>query len=131
MPIDGSDDMVTMEHLSEAGLLHNLRYRYEKRDQVYTYVGPTLLVINPYIDITGVISSEKEKLFQEAVNAKTFKFSDYPPHIFAIAAKSIKSLIYAVEKKNQAIVISGESGAGKTESTKHAMQFLTKFGILT
>ena len=128
MPAQGFDDMVDMENLSEAGLLHNLRHRYEKSDQVYTFVGPTLLVLNPYTNIPGVICPEKEKLFQDAVNSKTFKFSDLSPHIFAISAKSIQNLLYGAEKKNQAIVISGESGAGKTESTKHAMGFLTKFG---
>lgn len=52
-----------------------------------------------------------------------FELGDADPHVFAVAAKSFNQMIK--NKKNQAIVISGESGAGKTENTKYAMKFLT------
>lgn len=121
-PEQGFEDMVNMDVLNEAELLHNLRKRYNK-DMIFTYIGPTLLVINPYKPINSDFSPEKFVIYSKQANSKIFVLKDEPAHVFAIGAKAFHQLINS--QKNQAIVISGESGAGKTENTKFAMRFIT------
>lgn len=118
--------MVDMENLNEAELLYNIKQRYLNND-IFTYVGPTLLVINPYQRIEKVLSPEIMVFFQKKVLESDFDLKKMPPHVYALAALSIRQLCET--KKNQAIVISGESGAGKTENAKFAMKFLTSAGI--
>ena len=117
--------MVDIEHLSEAELLNNVQLRYNL-EQIYTYVGPTLIVINPFRRIEKLLSNETLQSFQAAVASNNFELKDHSPHVYAIAAATMQKMFE--EGKNQAIVISGESGAGKTENTKHAMKFLTSLG---
>ena len=119
---DGFDDMVDMEHLSEAELLYNLHERY-KTGKIFTYVGPTLIVLNPYCMIPELFTAEVLAQFQNSVRELRFEPKDLMPHVYALGAASMTNLIR--DQKNQAIVISGESGAGKTENTKFAMKFLT------
>ena len=114
-------DMVEMENLSEAELLYNLALRFQK-DLIFTYVGPTLIVMNPFKQIPDLYKNELLVSFQEAVKRKAFEHSNFPPHVWAASAASITYL--SINQKNQAIVISGESGAGKTESAKIAMKIL-------
>ena len=112
----GIDDLSELHHFNEASLLINLQKRYSK-NLIYTYMSSTLIILNPYTPITGLFS--KANLLQ-------YKISDtqsLPPHIFSIAKLAHKEMF---EKSlNQVILISGESGAGKTESTKHVINFLT------
>jgi len=122
---EGYDDMVDIEHLSEAELLNNVQLRYNL-EQIYTYVGPTLIVINPFRRIEKLLNNETLSTFQDAVASNNFELKDHTPHVYAIAAATMQKMFE--EGKNQAIVISGESGAGKTENTKHAMKFLTSLG---
>ena len=119
---DGFEDMVEMENLSEAELLYNLKERYEKW-KIFTYVGPTLIVLNPYKMIPELFTKEVLEGFQNAVRELKFEHKNFQPHVYAISAGTMTNLIR--DQKNQAIVIAGESGAGKTENTKFAMKFLT------
>ena len=119
---DGYNDMVEMDNLSEAELLYNLKERYQK-EKIFTYVGPTLIVLNPYMFIPELFKSELLASFQKAVRELAFEHKKFPPHVWAIGAATMANLIK--DQRNQAIVISGESGAGKTENTKFAMKFLT------
>ena len=119
---DGFDDMVEMDNLSEAELLYNLKERYQK-GKIFTYVGPTLIVLNPYMFIPELFTQELLASFQKSVRDLTFEHKKFPPQVWAIGAATMYNLIR--DQKNQAIVISGESGAGKTENTKFAMKFLT------
>ena len=121
-PLKGFEDMVNMDILNEAEVINNLKLRY-KRDLIFTYIGPTLLVINPYKQILSYFSPENYKIYSEQANSKHFITKENPPHVFSIGAKAFQQLITA--SKDQAIVISGESGAGKTENTKFAMRFIT------
>jgi len=125
---DGYDDMVDMENLSDAELLYNVQKRFVN-DQIFTYVGPTLLVLNPYRKIDALFTEELLRKFQDGVLNQNFDLKDHPPHVWAIAADTMLSLIQT--QKNQAIVISGESGAGKTENTKFCMKFLTSISNKT
>lgn len=124
------DDMINIQNTSKVDLLYNLKNRYFKK-KIYTYVGETLLVINPFEKID--IYSNKYKndyIFSNINNTNDNKDSGHQqsaisPHIFQITKKIIDCLL--TEKSPQALVISGESGAGKTETTKHAMSFFAYF----
>lgn len=124
----GFNDMVDMENLNEAELLYNIQRRYEK-NAIFTYVGPTLLVVNPYQKIPELVTPETLYNYQKKVYEATYNIKDSNPHVYAIGAQCIRKLCET--KKNQAIVISGESGAGKTENTKMAMKFITSIGKFT
>ena len=126
MSNEGFDDMVDMENLNEAELLYNIKKRYDA-NEIFTYVGPTLLVVNPYQAIPKVISPESLLNYQKKVFEIEFDLKKMEPHVYALAALSMRQLCET--QKNQAIVISGESGAGKTENTKYAMKFLTSMGL--
>lgn len=106
-------DLVQMSVLNEAEILSNLSQRFAK-DQIFTNIGPTLLIMNPYKEIPGLFSEETTAKFRKKLEA---------PHIFSIASQAFSQLLE--NSRNQAIVISGESGAGKTETTKYSMKFLT------
>lgn len=118
--------MVDMENLNEAELLYNIQRRYEK-NAIYTYVGPTLLVVNPYQKIPELSTPECLNNYQKKVYEPSYNLKDVSPHVYAIGAQCIRKLCET--KKNQAIVISGESGAGKTENAKLAMKFITSIGL--
>ena len=89
---DTYHDMCDMECLNEAELLENLRIRFED-DLFLTYIGPTLLAINPYCLIKKLYTPESYKDFQWLVFQEDFKLSDRPPHNYAIAAMTFKELM--------------------------------------
>lgn len=123
---NGLADMVEIDELNKASLTYNLANRY-KKNQIYTYVGPILLALNPFGPVAGISGPAVMKLYSEIITAKQplqLK-KQLDPHIYAISAMAYRNL--QETKVRQAIVISGESGAGKTESAKIAMDFLTKF----
>jgi myosin heavy subunit len=112
-------DMCEMNILNEPEILRNLIERY-KKDDIFTYIGPTLIVVNPYKLIERHFNNRVLTEIRDAVLAGNLKGA---PHIFLIAGRAYQGLICGEGK--QAIVISGESGAGKTESTKYCMKIIT------
>ncbi|KAK9506770.1 hypothetical protein O3M35_008647 [Rhynocoris fuscipes] len=109
------DDNCSLMNLNEATLLNNIRNRY-KRDKIYTYVANILIAVNPYFEIKDYYSSKMIKAYQGK------SLGVMPPHVFAIADKSFRDM--KVLKQSQSIIVSGESGAGKTESTKYLLRYL-------
>ncbi|XP_075148693.1 myosin heavy chain 95F jaguar isoform X2 [Haematobia irritans] len=109
------DDNCELMLLNEATFLDNLKTRYYK-DKIYTFVANILIAINPYREITDLYAPATIKKY----NGRSL--GELPPHVFAIADKAIRDM--RVYKASQSIIVSGESGAGKTESTKYLLKYL-------
>ncbi|KAJ1771670.1 class II myosin [Coemansia sp. RSA 1843] len=109
------EDMADLGYLNEASVVHNLKQRYAS-NMIYTYSGLFLVAVNPYYDLQ-IYGSE----YVAAYRSK--KRNEVPPHIFAIADAAFHDMLHS--KENQSILITGESGAGKTENTKKVIQYLT------
>lgn len=112
--VHGMDDMIKMDDLHVGSILYNIRERY-RQDQIYTYIGSILLAVNPYMQYR-IYGPDAVKRYSRVSTASE------PPHIYAIANAAFQSLLRTDHK--QAIVISGESGAGKTESARLLIEFL-------
>ncbi len=112
---NGVDDMVMLSDLSEGGINSNLRRRFEK-SQIYTYVGPVLVSVNPFRNIPELYS---ERLLKDYRGKYMYEL---PPHVYALSDEVYRQLMQ--EGKQQAVIISGESGAGKTEASKKIMQYI-------
>ncbi|KAK0170257.1 hypothetical protein PV328_010838 [Microctonus aethiopoides] len=114
---NGVEDMIQLNDLNEASLLWNLKIRYDK-ELIYTYTGSILVAVNPYkmFDIYGL---DQVKLYEGRI------LGTLPPHLFAVGSSAYSQVSAANNPSaNQVVVISGESGSGKTESTKLVMQYL-------
>uniref|UniRef100_A0A673L4A0 Unconventional myosin-VI n=1 Tax=Sinocyclocheilus rhinocerous TaxID=307959 RepID=A0A673L4A0_9TELE len=110
------EDNCSLMYLNEATLLNNIRVRYSK-DLIYTSVANILIAVNPYFDIPKLYSPETIKSYQGR------SLGTLPPHVYAIADKAYRDM--RVLKMSQSIIVSGESGAGKTENTKFVLRYLT------
>ncbi|XP_032673901.1 myosin heavy chain 95F isoform X2 [Odontomachus brunneus] len=109
------EDNCALMYLNEATLLNNIRSRYFK-DRIYTYVANILIAVNPYCEVKDLYSPQTIKAYQGKSLGET------PPHVFAIGDKAFRDM--KVLKQSQSIIVSGESGAGKTESTKYLLRYL-------
>uniref|UniRef100_A0A6Q2XQN1 Myosin VB n=1 Tax=Esox lucius TaxID=8010 RepID=A0A6Q2XQN1_ESOLU len=115
----GENDLTALSYLHEPAVLHNLKVRFLEANHIYTYCGIVLVAINPYdqLQIYG----------EEVINAYSGQnMGDMDPHIFAVAEEAYKQM--ARDERNQSIIVSGESGAGKTVSAKYAMRFFATVG---
>ncbi|CAI5480409.1 unnamed protein product [Closterium sp. Yama58-4] len=116
---DPKDDMVKLDHLHEPGVLHNLKRRYV-RNAIYTYTGTILIAVNPFIYLPGLYHPQLKSQYRNV------PLGQLSPHVFAIADHAYRSMREA--GRSQSVLISGESGAGKTETTKLSNQVLETFG---
>uniref|UniRef100_A0A8C8FY87 Unconventional myosin-Ic n=1 Tax=Oncorhynchus tshawytscha TaxID=74940 RepID=A0A8C8FY87_ONCTS len=110
----GVQDFVLLEnHTSEAAFIENLRKRF-KENLIYTYIGSVLVSVNPYKDLEIYTKNHMERY-------RGINFYEVSPHIYAVSDNSYRSM--RTERKDQCILISGESGAGKTEASKKILQY--------
>ncbi|KAG6576036.1 Myosin-11, partial [Cucurbita argyrosperma subsp. sororia] len=118
-PATGIDDMTRMSYLNEPGLLHNLAIRYAI-NEIYTYTGNILIAINPFQSISNLYDPCVMEQYKGA------PVGELKPHVFAIADVAYRAMI--TNGKSNSILVSGESGAGKTETTKMLMCYLAFLG---
>ncbi|KAM0674489.1 class II myosin [Gurleya vavrai] len=118
-----ADDLALLSHLNEPSVLHNLKQRYE-HDLIYTYSGLFLLAINPYKEIRNLYDTNTIiKYKQQSNHSRNYiNNKNLQPHIFAVSNDAYNSMM--MNKEDQSILITGESGAGKTENTKKVINFL-------
>ncbi|CAL0310411.1 unnamed protein product [Lupinus luteus] len=118
-PPSGVDDMIKLAYLHEPGVLDNLRSRYDI-NEIYTYTGNILIAVNPFIKLPHLYDSHMMAQYKGAT------FGELSPHPFAVADAAYRLMIN--DGISQSILVSGESGAGKTESTKLLMRYLAYMG---
>uniref|UniRef100_A0A665WRP5 Methyl-CpG binding domain protein 3b n=1 Tax=Echeneis naucrates TaxID=173247 RepID=A0A665WRP5_ECHNA len=117
--LEGENDLTALSFLHEPAVLHNLRVRFLDYNSIYTYCGIVLVAINPYdqLPIYG----------EEVIDAYSGQdMADMEPHIFSVAEESYRTMTR--EEQNQSIIISGESGSGKTVSAKFTMRYFAAVG---
>ncbi|XP_074662164.1 myosin-IIIb-like [Tubulanus polymorphus] len=112
------DDLAMLQELNEDIIVTHLRNRF-KETLIYTYIGDILLAVNPFRPLT-IYSDEYSKMYQHASK------NENSPHIFAIADQSFQTMVH--NNQSQCIVISGESGSGKTQNANYIIQQLTQLG---
>ncbi|XP_015082009.1 myosin-2-like isoform X2 [Solanum pennellii] len=114
--LEGVDDLMQLSYLNEPSVLHNLQHRYV-RDMIYSKAGPVLIAINPFKDIqlygNEFVTAYRQKLLSD-------------PHVYSIADSAYDRMME--DEISQSIIISGESGSGKTETAKYAMEYLAMLG---
>ncbi|KAH9699053.1 Myosin-11 [Citrus sinensis] len=118
-PAGGVDDMTKLSYLHEPGVLRNLKTRYEL-NEIYTYTGNILIAINPFQRLPHIYDGHMMQQYKGA------PFGELSPHVFAVADVAYRAMVN--EGKSNSILVSGESGAGKTETTKMLMRYLAFLG---
>ncbi|KAK4460243.1 putative myosin-2 [Cladorrhinum samala] len=112
--LEASDDLTNLSHLNEPAVLQAIRLRYLQKE-IYTYSGIVLIATNPFARVDSLYVPGMVQVYagkQRATQA---------PHLFAIAEEAFMDMLR--DQKNQTIVVSGESGAGKTVSAKYIMRY--------
>jgi len=134
------DDLCQMNNLHEAPLLNMLK-RHLLAQKIYTNTGDVLISLNPYKDIAGLYSDPLKYLSlpdddeeDDNDHAGPVEKKALVPHVYSVANKALRSMMFRDEgmtsltgktvKVNQSVIVSGESGAGKTEASKYVMGFL-------
>uniref|UniRef100_A0A3P8WP09 Myosin IF n=1 Tax=Cynoglossus semilaevis TaxID=244447 RepID=A0A3P8WP09_CYNSE len=112
----GVDDMVLLSKITEDAIVENLKKRYMD-DYIFTYIGPVLISVNPFKQMPYFTDREIE-LYQGAAQYEN------PPHVYALTDNMYRNMM--IEGENQCVIISGESGAGKTVAAKYIMGYISK-----
>ncbi|XP_032422840.1 unconventional myosin-Ib isoform X4 [Xiphophorus hellerii] len=110
----GVGDMVLLEPLTEDSFLENLKKRFD-HNEIYTYIGSVVISLNPYRSLP-IYTPDKVEEYRNR------NFYELSPHIYALADEAYRSL--RDQDKDQCILITGESGAGKTEASKLVMSYV-------
>ena len=125
--LDKARDLTSLSYLNEPSILRCVRDRYAA-DDVYTDAGPVLVAVNPFKDVSETLYGDAviEKYVREASARETCSETESDPHVYKVVVAAYRDML--ANRKNQALVVSGESGAGKTETTKIALRCLAKLG---
>nr|XP_047924000.1 unconventional myosin-XVIIIa isoform X1 [Anser cygnoides] len=111
---DRVEDLASLLYLNESSVLHTLRQRYGG-NLIHTYAGPTMVVINP-LSSPSMYSEKVMHMF------KGCRREDTSPHIYAVAQAAYRSML--MSRQDQAVVLLGASGSGKTTNCQHLVQYL-------
>ncbi|XP_062448574.1 unconventional myosin-XVIIIa isoform X7 [Rhea pennata] len=111
---DRAEDLASLVYLNESSVLHTLRQRYGG-NLVHTYAGPTMVVVNP-LSSPSMYSEKVMHMF------KGCRREDVSPHIYAVAQAAYRSML--MSRQDQAVVLLGSSGSGKTTNCQHLVQYL-------
>ena len=131
-PMMPPDDLIELTHLHEPAVVHCLRTRYDS-GEVYTNTGPILLACNPFRTIDGLYSAETMRRYwqRQGGGVGDGDAGRLPPHAFGVADAAFRAMMRSFEDDrlgdvggDQSILVSGESGAGKTVTTKIVMRYL-------
>jgi len=110
------DDLVLLDDISEGAIVQNLKNRFQS-DLIYTAIGPVLISMNPFKQIQGLYT-------QGMIKAYSGKYSyECAPHVYGPAEETFRALLNT--GRNQCMLVSGESGAGKTEATKKILEYIS------
>ncbi|KAF2861957.1 hypothetical protein K470DRAFT_275820 [Piedraia hortae CBS 480.64] len=112
--LEASDDLTNLSHLNEPAVLQAIRLRYAQKE-IYTYSGIVLIATNPFARVDSLYVPGMVQVYAGKQRASQ------APHLFAIAEEAFADMLR--DDKNQTIVVSGESGAGKTVSAKYIMRY--------
>lgn len=112
--LEASDDLTNLSHLNEPAVLQAIKLRYAQKE-IYTYSGIVLIATNPFARVDSLYVPGMVQVYAGKQRASQ------APHLFAIAEEAFADMLR--EGKNQTIVVSGESGAGKTVSAKYIMRY--------
>jgi myosin heavy subunit len=133
-------DLITLTHLHEAAVVYCLEKRFQQ-NQIYTATGPILIALNPFQDLPDLYSEATMSKYWAAGEGIHF-MENLPPHVYESAHDAFKRMMESLMQQkemelhyqndeslpnvvcNQVILVSGESGAGKTVTTKHLMRYL-------
>ena len=113
------DNLTDLSYLHEPAVLHTLRFRFIDQGVIYTYCGIVLVAINPYAALS-LYTTELMQMYRGRA------LGELDPHIFAVAEEAFRQM--SQQQRNQSIIVSGESGAGKTVSAKYAMRYFASIG---
>ena len=124
-------DLCTLPHFHESAIVECLEARYHK-GLIYTSTGPVLLAVNPFGNVDHVYTAERRAdYWSKAEDPAAYADVTLEPHVYQMADDAFRGMLRAItatEQKDdngdQSILVSGESGAGKTVTTKHVMQYL-------
>ncbi|TDH06699.1 hypothetical protein EPR50_G00116980 [Perca flavescens] len=118
MPPAPNDDLASLSELTDSSLLYEMQKRFGN-DQIYTYIGHILLLVNPNKELP-IYSTLVSQLYLSSTGRLC---SSLPPHIFSSAERAYHMMLQ--ERRPQCFILSGESGSGKTEACKHIVRHLT------
>ncbi|XP_038575834.1 unconventional myosin-XVI-like [Micropterus salmoides] len=118
MPPAPNDDLASLSELTDSSLLYEMQKRFGN-DQIYTYIGHILLLVNPNKELP-IYSTLVSQLYLSSTGRLC---SSLPPHIFSSAERAYHMMLQ--ERRPQCFILSGESGSGKTEASKHIVRHLT------
>ncbi|XP_023271666.1 unconventional myosin-XVI [Seriola lalandi dorsalis] len=118
MPPAPNDDLASLSELTDSSLLYEMQKRFGN-DQIYTYIGHILLLVNPNKELP-IYSTLVSQLYLSSTGRLC---SSLPPHIFSSAERAYHMMLQ--ERRPQCFILSGESGSGKSEACKHILRHLT------
>ena len=115
------DDLTELTFLHEPGILHVLKERFDE-SVLYTHAGPVLVALNPFKQVDLYSKEYVDRYVSRPAMGQAAYGREYKPHIFLTADRAFKEM--KVSGVSQSILITGESGAGKTETTKFVMKYV-------